>query len=112
MHAAHAKEDLYADLTGLIVQGVKQNGDEDIFDCIQAGRNCTLHFKLGIPSTSTVRYEDSTIRYFPQLQPDRDADVIGRLPEYLRDELGFKRSMVAAFYAKVVRALKEPAADS
>ncbi len=39
VHAAHAKEDLYADLTGLIIQGMKQDGTEDIFDCIQTGRN-------------------------------------------------------------------------
>lgn len=39
VHAAHAKEDLYADLTGLIIQGMKGQDNEDIFDCIQTGRN-------------------------------------------------------------------------
>lgn len=33
------KEDLYADLTGLIVRGVKREPDEDVYDCIQTGRN-------------------------------------------------------------------------
>lgn len=33
------KEELYSDLTGLIVRGVKRGDDEDIYDCIQTGRN-------------------------------------------------------------------------
>ncbi len=33
------KEDLYADLTGLIVRGVKRVGEAEVFDCIQTGRN-------------------------------------------------------------------------
>jgi hypothetical protein len=42
-HAAQAisqaKENLYADMTGLIMRGVKQEDIGDTFDCIQAGRN-------------------------------------------------------------------------
>lgn len=37
--ASQAKEDLYADLTGLIMRGVKREELEDVFDCIQTGRN-------------------------------------------------------------------------
>lgn len=37
--AAQAKEDLYADLTGLIMRGIKREEFEDVFDCIQTGRN-------------------------------------------------------------------------
>lgn len=37
--AAKAKEDLYGDLTGLIVRGTSQINGEDVFDCIQTGRN-------------------------------------------------------------------------
>lgn len=35
------KEDLYSDLTGLIVRGVKrdQQTGEDVYDCIQTGKN-------------------------------------------------------------------------
>lgn len=33
------KGDLYGDLTGLIVRAVKKEGGEDVFDCIQTGRN-------------------------------------------------------------------------
>lgn len=36
---AKMKEDLYADLTGLIIRGVKQRESEDQYDCIQTGRN-------------------------------------------------------------------------
>lgn len=36
---AKMKENLYADLTGLIIRGVKQRESEDEYDCIQTGRN-------------------------------------------------------------------------
>lgn len=39
VQTAQAKEDLYGDLTGLIVRGVKRGDKEDVFDCIQTGRN-------------------------------------------------------------------------
>lgn len=37
--AAQSKQDLYSDLTGLILRDLKRNGQEDVFDCIQTGRN-------------------------------------------------------------------------
>lgn len=33
------KEDLYSDLTGLILRGVERGEESDIYDCIQTGRN-------------------------------------------------------------------------
>lgn len=39
VQAAQAKEDLYGDLTGLIIRSMKHEDEEDIFDCIQTGRN-------------------------------------------------------------------------
>ena len=36
---AQVKEDLYSDLTGLILRGVEKGEDENIYDCIQTGRN-------------------------------------------------------------------------
>jgi hypothetical protein len=33
------KEDLYCDLTGLMIHSVKKVDGEDVFDCIQTGRN-------------------------------------------------------------------------
>ena len=43
--AAHAaqvaqlKEDLYSDLTGLILRSVEMGSEADVYDCIQTGRN-------------------------------------------------------------------------
>ena len=48
--AAHAaqvallKEDLYSDLTGLILRGVERTEESDIYDCIQTGRNGSKYF--------------------------------------------------------------------
>ena len=36
---AQLKEDLYSDLTGLILRGVEIGTEADTFDCIQTGRN-------------------------------------------------------------------------
>ena len=36
---AHLKEDLYSDVTGLILRGVEKGDEENVYDCIQTGRN-------------------------------------------------------------------------
>lgn len=36
---AKMKENLYSDLTGLVITSVKRDGPEDVYDCIQTGRN-------------------------------------------------------------------------
>ena len=36
---AQLKEDLYSDLTGLIMRGVEKGTESDVYDCIQTGRN-------------------------------------------------------------------------
>ena len=36
---AQLKEELYADLTGLLLRGVDRMDDVDVYDCIQTGRN-------------------------------------------------------------------------
>jgi hypothetical protein len=33
------KEDLYSDLSGLLIHNVKRLEDQDVYDCIQTGRN-------------------------------------------------------------------------
>jgi hypothetical protein len=38
-HQAQLKEDFYSDLTGLIIRDVKKEAEEDVYDCIQTGRN-------------------------------------------------------------------------
>lgn len=47
---AKMKENLYSDLTGLVVTGIKRDGPEDVYDCIQTGRNGSKYS----PCKSTV----------------------------------------------------------
>ncbi|KUJ16863.1 uncharacterized protein LY89DRAFT_707311 [Mollisia scopiformis] len=106
--AAQLKEDIYSDLTGLIIRNVKRESDEDVFDCIQTGRNGTLHFKLAAANEkSSESYEDAQCSYIPQLDPSRDKALIELMPEYLTDEITFPRPQAAKFYARVVKALTE-----
>jgi hypothetical protein len=37
--SAQLKEDLYSDLTGLIIRDIKRETEDDVYDCIQTGRN-------------------------------------------------------------------------
>ncbi|QSZ33848.1 hypothetical protein DSL72_005421 [Monilinia vaccinii-corymbosi] len=106
--AAQLKEDLYSDLTGLIIRGVKREAEEDIFDCIQTGRNGTLHFKLGIEAGASG---DADCRYTPLLDPSRDRPLLDLLPDYLVDEIEFPRPQAARFYARITRALTEKPAS-
>ncbi|KAG5662324.1 hypothetical protein KAF25_004742 [Fusarium avenaceum] len=102
---AQAKEDLYADLTDLIIRGVKQEEVENTFDCIQTGRNGTLHFKLAVENDSSL--DDLHFTYQPQLDAGRDQEMIEMLPEYLTDEIIFPRSQAPKFYSRVNKSLTE-----
>lgn len=42
VQVAQAKEDLYCDLTGLIIRGMKHGQQENVFDCLQTGRNGSM----------------------------------------------------------------------
>ncbi|KAK7415608.1 hypothetical protein QQX98_005752 [Neonectria punicea] len=106
--AALAKEDLYGDLTGLILRSVRQDETEDVFDCIQTGRNGTLHFKLAVENAEQAdSYEDVEFTYRPQLNPDRDGELMDMLPSYLVEEITFPRPQASKFYARVIKALTE-----
>ncbi|KAI0109467.1 chromosome segregation protein Csm1/Pcs1-domain-containing protein [Nemania sp. FL0031] len=105
---AHKKENLYGDLTGLLVCGVKRENDEEVFDCVQTGRNGTLHFKLAIGiDGSSDKFEDAQFMYMPQLDAARDEELIDTLPDYLTEEITFPRLHAAKFYSRVVKALTE-----
>ncbi|KAI0187361.1 chromosome segregation protein Csm1/Pcs1-domain-containing protein [Xylaria flabelliformis] len=105
---AHKKENLYGDLTGLLVCGVKQENDEEVFDCVQTGKNGTLHFKLSIGNDgSSDKFEDARFMYMPQLDAARDEELIETLPDYLVEEITFPRLHAAKFYSRVVKALSE-----
>ncbi|KAH6631968.1 chromosome segregation protein Csm1/Pcs1-domain-containing protein [Chaetomium tenue] len=103
--AAQKKENLYGDLTGLIVRSVKREGGEDVFDCIQTGRNGTLHFKLAVEILPEEG--EAHCHYTPQLDPNRDRALIAVLPGYLVDEISFPQSQAGKFYARVLKALSE-----
>ena len=44
---AQLKEDLYSDLTGLLLRGVERADDADIYDCLQTGSNGSMCPFLG-----------------------------------------------------------------
>ncbi|KAI0206196.1 chromosome segregation protein Csm1/Pcs1-domain-containing protein [Astrocystis sublimbata] len=105
---ANKKENLYGDLTGLLVCGVKRENDDEVFDCVQTGRSGTLHFKLSIGMEgSSDKFEEAQFMYMPQLDAARDADLIDSLPDYLVEEIAFPRLHAAKFYSRVVKALSE-----
>ncbi|KAF2973344.1 hypothetical protein GQX73_g24 [Xylaria multiplex] len=105
---AHKKENLYGDLTGLLVCGVKRENDEEVFDCVQTGRHGTLHFKLAIGiDGSSDKFEDAQFMYMPQLDAARDEELIDTLPDYLVEEITFPRLHAAKFYSRVVKALSD-----
>lgn len=126
--AAQLKEDLYSDLTSLIIRSVKRESEEDVFDCIQTGRNgsrspgslflrilltrqLALHFKLAVANEKSAdSYDDAQCVYIPQLNPSRDKSLMELLPDYLVDEITFPRPQAAKFYARVMKALTEKAA--
>ncbi|TWU75573.1 hypothetical protein ED733_006430 [Metarhizium rileyi] len=100
--AAQAKEDLYGDLTGLIIRSMSRGDRENIFDCIQTGRNGTLHFKLALDAgDASDSYDGVQFTYRPQLDRDRDSDLIRTLPDYLIEEITFPRTQASRFYSRV-----------
>jgi hypothetical protein len=123
--AAQLKEDLYSDLTGLIIRSVKRESEDDVFDCIQTGRNGSmftyilfyimiltnwpaLHFKLAVANEkSGDSYDDAQCQYVPQLDPSRDKALTELLPDYLVEEITFPRPQAARFYTRVGKALTE-----
>ena len=43
---AQLKENLYSDLTGLIIPNIKRTDEADVYDCIQTGRNGSTYSKI------------------------------------------------------------------
>jgi len=68
VHAAQLKEDLFSDLTGLIVTGVKFHDKEDIFDCLQTGRNGS---KCWQPSQPRQSFANRPLQHFTSSSPSR-----------------------------------------
>lgn len=103
------KEDLYADLTGLIVRDVKRREaeGEEVYDCIQTGRNGTLRFQLTVPtSVEGISYDDAEFAYEPVFDSaGNDRSLIAMLPDYLTEEICFPRRQAVKFYARIVEVL-------
>ncbi|ORY63094.1 chromosome segregation protein Csm1/Pcs1-domain-containing protein [Pseudomassariella vexata] len=108
VQTAQMKEDLYGDLTGLMIRNVKRENDEEVYDCIQTGRNGTLHFKLSIGTDNTSgNIDEVQFMYMPQLDPNRDRALIDVLPDYLVEEITFPRPHAAKFFARVMKCMAE-----
>lgn len=104
---AKQKVDLYSDLTNLVVLGMRRNEeDEDVYDCLQTGRNGTLHFHLTV-SAGSESYEDTEFIYQPLLDEQRDRELLDLLPDYLTEEICFPRGQAAKFYCKVVDSMSK-----
>ncbi|KAL4869394.1 hypothetical protein BDV12DRAFT_84451 [Aspergillus spectabilis] len=109
--AAHAaqfaqlKEDLYSDLTGLIIRDVKKRDADNFYDCIQTGVNGALHFKLAVPHVSSANFESAEFQYIPLLDANRDRELVNVLPEYLTVDITFVRQQASKFYTRVIDAL-------
>ncbi|KAF2098485.1 hypothetical protein NA57DRAFT_75730 [Rhizodiscina lignyota] len=106
------KEELYSDLTGLMVRNVKKVDGEDVFDCIQTGRNGTLHFHLSVPQIPTgtdgaANFDEVEFAYIPLLDEKNDQALIDVLPDYLTEEICFPRNAAAKFYAKVLDSMSK-----
>lgn len=119
---AQLKEDLYSDLTGLIIRDIKKRQSDTLYDCIQTGSNgskytgstvhcacadsaTALHFKLVVPHVSSTNYESAEFQYIPLLDDKRDRDLIDILPEYLTVDITFVRQQASKFYTRVIDAL-------
>ena len=119
---ASLKEDLYGDLTGLMLRDVKRDEDADVYDCLQTGRNgskyirlrelstdvaLALHFKLAIESDNSTRHENGECHYTPLIDTNQDSALLELLPDYLTEEITFPRERASMFYARVVQALSK-----
>ncbi|KAI1775207.1 chromosome segregation protein Csm1/Pcs1-domain-containing protein [Hypoxylon cercidicola] len=101
------KADLYRDMTGLIIQSVKQEQSVETYNCIQTGRNGTLHFKLAVGVDEATECDEPQFMYMPQLDLSRDQALMDILPDYLIEEITFPQSHAERFYSRVMKALNE-----
>ncbi|WEW59341.1 hypothetical protein PRK78_004811 [Emydomyces testavorans] len=115
LQIAQLKEDLYSDLTGLIIRDVKRRDVDYLYDCIQTGFNGTLHFKLAVADDTdnkvTTDLEAAEFQYMPLLDDNRDRKLIEILPDYLAVDITFSRQHASKFYSRVVDTLTKRRAD-
>ncbi|KAJ5731170.1 uncharacterized protein N7483_005678 [Penicillium malachiteum] len=109
---AQIREDLYSDLTGLIIRDVKSRETDHLYDCIQTGVNGTLHFKLVVPKVASADYEKAVFEYLPLLDANRDRELVDILPDFLIDHITFDRDQAPKFYTRVIDALTKRRSSS
>ena len=120
---AQLKEELYSDLTGLVIRDVKNRETDQLYDCIQTGVNgskwfysnwhtsfvsdhtSALHFKLVVPKVASAEYETAEFQYLPLLDANRDRDLVNILPDFLTVDITFSRQQASKFYSRVIDAL-------
>ncbi|CCJ28509.1 unnamed protein product [Pneumocystis jirovecii] len=100
------KEDLYSDLTGLLIRDVKLESKKTVFDCLQTGRNGTLHFKLSLFVDPSCQSQER-FSYTPLFDEERDAPLLNYLPNYLTDEIIFEKDQAAMFNWRLSSALQK-----
>ncbi|KIW91796.1 uncharacterized protein Z519_07766 [Cladophialophora bantiana CBS 173.52] len=110
---AQMKEDLYSDLTGLVILNVKKTEEGDTYECIQTGRNGTLHFRLFIDQEMAkgTSFEETEYLYTPLLDRDRDHGMMKLMPSYLTEDITFARHNAAKFYGRVVDTITKKRGD-
>ena len=121
--AAKLTEELFCDLTGLMLRGVERKPEVDVFDCLQTGRNGStsfcypvclsspltfasdpaLRFKLAVATQGN--YDETEFVFTPIFDDKHDAELIELLPDYLTEEITFARRNAGKFYARVLESL-------
>ncbi|KAJ5175344.1 uncharacterized protein N7482_001221 [Penicillium canariense] len=104
---AQLKQELYSDLTGLIIRDVKNRETDHLYDCIQTGANGSLHFKLAIPKASNLEHEQAECQYLPLLDASRDRDLVNILPDFLVVDITFQQEQTSKFYTQLTAALNK-----
>lgn len=96
------KEEIYQDLTGLVISSVQRDDEETILNCLQSGRNGTLHYKLAWPKNA-----HDQITFTPLLDEDRDAVLMEVLPDYLTDQIMFAQDQASLFAYRLWTAIQK-----
>ena len=95
------KEEIYQDLTGLVISSIHKEGDDSVLNCLQTGRNGTLHYKLHWPKSAHEQ-----ITYTPLLDDDRDGRLAEVLPDYLREDIMFAQDQASLFAYRLWTAIQ------
>lgn len=96
------KEEIYQDLTGLVISSVQREEDETILNCLQTGRNGTFHYKLAWPKDTREQ-----ITFTPYLDEERDSQLLDVLPDYLSEQIMFAQDQASLFAYRLWTAIQK-----